>query len=392
MCVRGWTRAVVAITLYERVCSVRTNRIASVPVRVHSMMSNHIPLLVRAGITGNYGHLHLLTITEALALLVCSPAECSAHKLLPQVMCLPSKDGWSVAGALSGLVGWCTFLAYVALSWPPLARTFDSIVSVYFTIPGYHQVEVASARLSDYRLINYYSKFTHMTKERLELEIELSGDGGCMWHYVSYAAKPGGEVTSLSTVPRTLLVGYIPRFDWRLWFLPLGVQRFMRRGQVSAHDVQVEPWFAQFCHLLLSDTQRAGRIVNLPPPLRQAARVDMVRVSIYKYEFVTQQGAEEVSNGASESASSGQVLVPPVADAPSLAPDMPGSSTLRQRRAPGGEESTASRHVKLLHAASSKQQHSHSASHEEPWSIGRVWRRKRVATWFTLSNESERSR
>jgi hypothetical protein len=124
----------------------------------------------RAGFTGNYGHLHFLTITEAIAVVVDAPNSCGTKTtpapvpfgLLPNPCETFQHPVLMLAQYFCTIVAWALTFAYVILSLPPLLRTFQGLVTVTEPLPFWTQVELWSAKATRWALCNYYSKFTHM--------------------------------------------------------------------------------------------------------------------------------------------------------------------------------------------------------------------------------------
>lgn len=247
------------------------------------------------GVTGNYGHLHLLTIAEAVALIIETDCDSTAPWARLLTTCTPPAAIASplLAGAFATLQyaaatgAWALAIGYMGLSFPPLARTFEGIVELLVPVPWYGVLEQWSAVASSrFKLCNYYSKFTSMTTARWELQLEGSADGGASWHAYGYVCKPGGPLPqALDTRPRTLPVGYIPRLDWRMWFIPLAVMRAMRRGY-RPHQVPVEGWYRAFCERVLEGQPDVLGHLQVPPAL-QGRVLSGVRTRIYHYTFTT---------------------------------------------------------------------------------------------------------
>lgn len=114
------------------------------------------------GATGNYGHLHLLTVTEAIAVLI--PFGCGAPgswlSLANSCSGTSSWLAWSVQ-VVGALLAWLLALGYAVLSCPPLLRTMEPLIMLHESIPGWDVVERWS-KWAERRLhiCNYYSKFT----------------------------------------------------------------------------------------------------------------------------------------------------------------------------------------------------------------------------------------
>lgn len=117
------------------------------------------------GATGNYGHLHLLTVTEAIAVLIpfsCPRAGASTSWLGLANEC-PATASWLVwsVQAVGALLAWAIALGYAILSCPPLLRTLEPLFMLHESVPGWSVVEDWS-KWAERRLhiCNYYSKFT----------------------------------------------------------------------------------------------------------------------------------------------------------------------------------------------------------------------------------------
>jgi hypothetical protein len=260
------------------------------------------------GITGNYGHLHLLTITEALALVVetdCGAPAAAAWLPKLAVHCTAAGAAGSggssllmLAATLAGwLCAWAIVAGYAAVTFVPLARTFHDVVELKIgPAPVWPALVDLQARLSHFRLANYYSKFSHMTRTRWELQLEGTADGGATWHAFGYVAKPGGDAASLDAQPRTLLPGYRPTLDWRSWFVPLDVYRALKRG-MQPTDVPVEAWYRAFEEKVLAGEPSVLALLRVPPALAAAASAGRpltgVRTLIYDYRF--SEGARSAS-------------------------------------------------------------------------------------------------
>src|SRR5258708_15735863 len=78
--------------------------------------------------------------------------------------------------------------------------------------------------LEPFRIANQYGLFAVMTPHRYEIEFQGSVDGANSTAY-PFRYKP----QDLFTAP-ALYAPYQPRFDWTLWFAPLGPWREYSTG------------------------------------------------------------------------------------------------------------------------------------------------------------------
>jgi hypothetical protein len=279
---------------------------------------------VAIGATGNYAFLHMLTITEAVAVLSSLSPSDSGLAPLP-----PLDTGSSVIAVLATIGGLAILLSYVAVSLVPLLSTApDAVQWLKARVPHFARAWAFLSRnyeeQRESKYINYFSKFTHMTKQRVELEIEGTADkpgGARRWYVFGFRGKPGaGPATEtdprpgLRRVPPTFLPGYISLFDWRLWFLLLRIQSALERGMpisaVRANlKLRVEPWFRVFERALLEqpasssgdtaiDAASPASLVEWPEPLK-GKKLTAVRSRAYLYQFAEKQ-AEGEENGRDE--------------------------------------------------------------------------------------------
>jgi hypothetical protein len=107
-----------------------------------------------------------------------------------------------------------------------------------------------------------------MTKTRWELQLEGTADGGRTWHAYRYWNKPGGPPESLDDAPRTLPPGYFLRSDWRMWFLPLAVQRLVKLGLDPLSQLAAEGWYAKMAKKLLEGEPDVTALVVVPDALK----------------------------------------------------------------------------------------------------------------------------
>lgn len=190
------------------------------------------------------------------------------------------------------VAAWCLLALYVALSTVPLARNFEGLLEVSVSPPGWRTARKWASKVQPWHLAGTYNLFAHMTRARWELQYELSADGGRSWYELSFPAKPGGPPCSLDARPPHLAPGHIPRLDWRLWFLPLTVQRLLKRGVapdmipsvLSTHSRGA--WHRAFMQKLLAGSPSVLALLRFPPALRGYERgLTHVRCCVYSYHF-----------------------------------------------------------------------------------------------------------
>jgi len=179
--------------------------------------------------TGSYGHLHVLTLVDALAVLA-EPGACArgaagdAGSAWTSVRCnsAPPRTALGAAGAvLWWAVGVALAVAYTALTLVPLCANLRGLVQLVQPVPGWRLLEAAAAVAQRWHVCGRYNLFAHMTRVRWELILEGTADGGASWHALGFHEKPGGDAATLDVRPRTLPLGHFLRTDWRAWFLPL---------------------------------------------------------------------------------------------------------------------------------------------------------------------------
>jgi len=182
-------------------------------------------------------------------------------------------------GGLAAVVGRLGRLRRVAAGCLVGAFVFLSATEAlfHFTEPG-----PALARLApllrvtqELRLVNTYHLFAAITRERVEPELETSGDGGATWTARDLRHKPGDPARAPDVV-----APHQPRVDFQLWFYGLSFQR-REPGYVDA-----------LIGHLCDDPDAVQPLFRAPLP----ARPDAVRIAFWRYHFTTP--AERRATGA----------------------------------------------------------------------------------------------
>jgi hypothetical protein len=248
------------------------------------------------GATGNYGHLHLLMMAMSVPVLAAtgscdsgyeSPSDLMGILTLPMTCPQPISLWYLPVRFTLGLAGWALLAAYCVIAVVPFSQTFSGLVTVSASIPGWSTLRQTYDWLNRLHIIGYYSKFTHMTKFRWELQLEGTVDNGRTWIPFGYIAKPGGDAASLDETPRTLLPGYRPTLDWRQWFVPLAAARVFRKGD-TLKSLPVEAWYHSFEEKVLQGAPDVLALIRVPPQLDIAAQsgtLQAVRTVICDYRF-----------------------------------------------------------------------------------------------------------
>lgn len=387
------------------------------------------------GATGNYGHLHLLVCASAVASIIRLDVPCGQGTgsgfgapvpLGVECIAWPSKTSplfpvhvacWAIA--------WAITCFYIAVSCVPLANTMEGILELkVYPVRAWRWLHRAYSSLQQYRLVNYYSKFTHMTTRRWELCMEGSVDGGRTWHEIGYVAKPGHD---LSATPRTLPPGYIPRLDWRMWFLPLAVQRALARGYTPV-QVSAEAWYRRMEELVVAGNKDVWSLLRMPRQLACKGQLDGVRTLVYAYEFEPWQWDRDmaVTTTSGESAVAGKtaeepgtttassVSAVPASVAASSSGSVDGSSSTRRRRQRRGQSPSERPPVPAAAAARTEgtggppggpQSDDESGRSPQPpaasssgaaaaagWQVGKVWRRKYICEYDAVYRNAATAR
>lgn len=245
--------------------------------------------------TGNYGHLHMLTVVIAQSLLVEPGPSCyepgtpeaaaAAGYWLQHTCAHTALLDMPIIQGMAWAVTWTLCAGYSLLACVPLALTFRGRVKLPRALPGWRSLAAAWASSQQLHCVGYYNLFSHMTRARWELVLEGSADGGRSWHEFDFAAKPGAD---LDRQPPLLPPGHIPRLDWRMWFLPISVQRLMKLGlRPMPGGLSMSPgdrWYRAFMLRVLHGEPDVLALIAVPPAL-QGRQLTDVRSLVYSYHF-----------------------------------------------------------------------------------------------------------
>lgn len=131
--------------------------------------------------------------------------------------------------------------------------------------------------IDPWQCINSYGLFQDMTEERLEVQIEVSEDGGTFYP-MPFKWKADEEKER----PR-FVAPYQPRLDWQMWFAAL------YPGYVPQRDATGGPmqWFGAFLQALIEGRQPVWDLVDEKESLVARERVVAARATLWRYRFTT---------------------------------------------------------------------------------------------------------
>jgi len=213
-------------------------------------------------ITGNYGHLGILTVVISLSLLddwmlpfLSSP---SGLSLLPL-----SKFSFvpDFVDLIVSCLAFAAVVVYILASVVPLIDTTRLTFEIPY-LPKLYEF------LRNFRVVNRYGMFGAMHERRWELIIEGSDDKKVWERYIFYfkACDP--------KKPLRYILFYWPRLDWHLWFIPLHIQKGNTKAPL---------WFLRLLGALLKGNKDVLALIEHNPFEKKPPQY--VRVSIYDYSF-----------------------------------------------------------------------------------------------------------
>uniref|UniRef100_A0A0K6S895 Lipase maturation factor n=1 Tax=Chromera velia CCMP2878 TaxID=1169474 RepID=A0A0K6S895_9ALVE len=216
---------------------------------------------------------------------------------------------------ISMLRGFCVFVCLLsAVGWLSVAvlHSFASLAPFLESFKGRVRVPEFCERLSKevklWRICNYYGKFGSMSEERFELVVEgsnanagrstdevplaggkglngiLKGSGASLteWKRINIKYKPSDP----NRRPPCLGL-FLPRFAWRVWFLPGPAVRLRKFGWTVSDPPE---WYARFQEGLLRNDPASVSLIDLPSYPFKSAPPKQVRTVIKKFTF--RKGAE----------------------------------------------------------------------------------------------------
>jgi hypothetical protein len=199
--------------------------------------------------TANYGFFCYLSV--ALHVFLLDDADVAAvARRLPRLGAGPSRDQLP-RSALVGLL-----VVYTALS------LVDGLLTFAPGTPA-DALEPVWEHVAPFRLINTYHLFGHITRERIEPELQISDDGEA-FRALDFKRKPGAVER-----PPPFVAPHQPRVDFQLWFYGLSFRSGTPEYVVNLVD--------RLCH----DPDRVAELFVDAPSRPPRA----VRLAYYEYHF-----------------------------------------------------------------------------------------------------------
>ena len=130
-----------------------------------------------------------------------------------------------------------------------------------------------------------YGLFARMTTFRWELAFFGARDAAGPWREYRFAYKPG----DVAVAPRMACPGHLPRLDWRLWFVPLAIER----GNLS-----VPGWLRSFVGRLLEGSP-AVRSLLQSDPFEGGPPPRFVKACVFDYRFSSSDGGGKLGGETS---------------------------------------------------------------------------------------------
>lgn len=198
----------------------------------------YIALMLGIMMSGSYGFFNLLTIVLCVPLFN-MPASAPAVDTLPLALTPLSLAVFSASLLVALLVGNCC--AITAL----LVRT-GLLPSTQSSDPLSQSMRAVHAALQSACCCGHYGLFATMTTVRDEIVVELAANSSSPWVPIRWKFKPSHPHPIAAIWPPF----HMPRVDWRLWFVALGVARELR-SKHGDHKDNLDSSNKGACHLFL---------------------------------------------------------------------------------------------------------------------------------------------
>ncbi|KAF4741022.1 hypothetical protein FOZ63_026639 [Perkinsus olseni] len=210
-------------------------------------------LMILIAFTGNYGFFNYLTCALALTVPLGGTRRDDPYRL-------------------SDIIAICYGLVVGLGVTQPLLYTLDPLHSAC------HWASSVGHYLRPMAVGSGYGLFARMTTFRMELNFEAEVSPGGPWREIVFKHKP----VDPTNPPYFLPIGHMPRLDWRLWFVPLGLMR----------GAPMPTWVDTFIERML---RHEPCVVDglLPRQAFDWAAVSRVRVVLWNYTFGNDGWARE---------------------------------------------------------------------------------------------------
>eukprot|EP01083_Nonionella_stella_P012209 34645_1 len=233
-------------------------------------------LLLIINISGNFGYIGQLMMTETMSLLDDSVLPMfmvrTAHNMKEEY--LLGSTHWFWYEWITIPCACAVILLYTIASWCPLTETLRNSS---YSLPINNDIRRLSRRFRRFRFGNKYAKFGSMNEERYEFIIEGSNDLNT-WETYQFLYKP----SRIRDTP-SLCMLHLPRLDWRMWFLPL---HWKRNLSYNNSYYQPPPWFKRMVQLLHDNDLKVLKLIKYNPfPIQPPKHI---RCIVKKFDFVHQ--------------------------------------------------------------------------------------------------------
>jgi uncharacterized membrane protein YphA (DoxX/SURF4 family) len=209
--------------------------------------------------TANYGFFTYLSL--ALHVLLLDERDVAALAARLPSWSRPHARSWTWASTARARRVSMALLASVLSVW--LLASFTGALLRFARSPALRSALGASyATIAPFRVANVYQLFGHITRERIEPQLELLLDGAWQEHDLRYKAGKPARTPSL-------VAPHQPRVDFRLWFYGLS---FRRGTPEYVHNL-----IDRLCH----DPAAVAPLFAAPLP----AQPDAVRIVFFNYRM-----------------------------------------------------------------------------------------------------------
>ena len=238
-------------------------------------------LMVMIAATGNY------TFFNGLTAILCLPLIADRYWQKPWLAWLRTGTADEAAAPslrYKNVWRWALGLLLLVLSVISIDAQLSSPGATRLRTPQRWLPDVAHRfhqSLRPFALVNAYGLFRTKTKERPEIVLEGTRDGGKTWHVYDLRWKPD----ELDRRPR-FVAPHQPRLAWQFWFLALEV----RGGRISPGN---GAWFQALVDRLLANDAAALEFFDDHP--FDGEEPEAVRAHLYLYRFT--DGAEKSASG-----------------------------------------------------------------------------------------------
>ena len=251
----------------------------------------YIALMIGVALTGNYTFFNLLTALLALSLVQDRWWPASLKRKITATLTPASSTAegtppsrWRgarhlVTGIAAVLVLFSVIAADISLSGRRITGGREPLSPLW-------AIDFFGRWVDPWRSVNAYGLFQDMTDERLEVQVEVSEDGGTFFP-LPFLYKADEE----SERPR-FVAPYQPRLDWQMWFASL------YPGYIPQRDAMGGPmqWFGQFLRALTEGRPSVWALVDEKASLIPKDKVIAARATLWRYHFTTPEERKQTGH------------------------------------------------------------------------------------------------